>query len=156
MENVDRIIKSKVWKNAQKILKDGGYGLTENILDASYCGCPQIRKIFFCIGILNKNPRPKGRGFLLIIIILKTGKEMNEEYIDFQTWLQNTKSLTKNSATDVVSRIKRAKKIMDIDVPIDIDTLLFHFTEKPTFKALTITVKSQLKRAIKLYMEFKS
>ena len=76
--------------------------------------------------------------------------------MDFQTWLQNTKSLTKNSATDVVSRIKRAKKIMDIDVPIDIETLLFHFTGKPTFKALTITVKSQLKRAIKLYMEFKS
>jgi len=54
MENVDRIIKSKVWDNAKKILKTGGYGLTENILDASYCGCPQIRKRFFCIGLLNK------------------------------------------------------------------------------------------------------
>ena len=54
MENVDRIIKSKVWKNAKEILKAGGYGLTENILDASYCGCPQIRKRFFCIGILDK------------------------------------------------------------------------------------------------------
>jgi len=54
MENVDRIIKSKVWDNAKKILKAGGYGLTENILDASYCGCPQIRKRFFCIGLLNK------------------------------------------------------------------------------------------------------
>jgi DNA (cytosine-5)-methyltransferase 1 len=54
MENVDRIIKSKAWDNAKKILKAGGYGLTENILDASYCGCPQIRKRFFCIGLLNK------------------------------------------------------------------------------------------------------
>ena len=54
MENVDRIIKSKVWGNAKKILKAGGYGLTENILNASYCGCPQIRKRFFCIGILDK------------------------------------------------------------------------------------------------------
>ena len=54
MENVDRIIKSKVWNNAKNILKNGGYGLTENILDASYCGCPQIRKRFFCIGILDK------------------------------------------------------------------------------------------------------
>ena len=49
MENVDRIIKSKVWVNAKKILKSGGYGLTENILDASYCGCPQIRKRFFAL-----------------------------------------------------------------------------------------------------------
>jgi len=54
MENVDRIIKSKVWDNAKKILKASDYGLTEYILDASYCGCPQIRKRFFCIGILNK------------------------------------------------------------------------------------------------------
>lgn len=81
---------------------------------------------------------------------------MNEEYADFCKWLQKSKSLTKNSAEDVISRIKRAKNIMEIDIPIDIDTLLFHFMGKPAFKALTITVKSQLKRAIKLYKEFKS
>jgi DNA (cytosine-5)-methyltransferase 1 len=80
---------------------------------------------------------------------------MNEDYADFREWLQNKKSLTKNSAEDVVSRIKRAKNIMEIDVPIDIETLLFHFMGKSTFKTLTITVKSQLKRAIKLYKEFK-
>ena len=80
---------------------------------------------------------------------------MNEDYADFREWLQNTKSLTKNSAEDVVSRIKRAKNIMEIDIPIDIETLLFHFIGKTTFKALTPTVKSQLKRAIKLYKEFK-
>lgn len=54
MENVDRIIKSKAWETAKKILKAGGYGLTEKILDASYCGCPQIRKRFFCVGLLDK------------------------------------------------------------------------------------------------------
>ena len=79
---------------------------------------------------------------------------MNENYSDFREWLQNNKSFTKNSAEDVVSRIKRAKNIMEIDVPIDIETLLFHFMGKPAFKTLTTTVKSQLKRAIKLYKEF--
>ncbi|MCL2557489.1 MAG: DNA cytosine methyltransferase [Treponema sp.] len=54
MENVGRIIKSHAWEAAKQILKSGGYGLTENILDASYCGCPQIRKRFFCIGVLDK------------------------------------------------------------------------------------------------------
>lgn len=54
MENVDRILKSKAWKSAKKILKTGNYGLTEKILDASYCGCPQIRKRFFCVGLLNR------------------------------------------------------------------------------------------------------
>jgi len=81
---------------------------------------------------------------------------MNEEYVAFWKWLIDVKSLAKNSADDIVSRIKRAKSIMEIDVPIDIDTLLFHFTGKPAFKALTVTVKSQLKRAIKLYKEFKA
>jgi DNA (cytosine-5)-methyltransferase 1 len=81
---------------------------------------------------------------------------MNKEYVDFREWLMVSKCLTKNSADDVVSRIKRAKSIMEIDVPIDIEMLLFHFIGKPAFKALTITVKSQLKRAIKLYKEFKT
>jgi DNA (cytosine-5)-methyltransferase 1 len=54
MENVDRIIKSKAWQAAKAVLKSGGYGLTEKILDASFCGCPQIRKRFFCIGLLHK------------------------------------------------------------------------------------------------------
>jgi DNA (cytosine-5)-methyltransferase 1 len=54
MENVDRIIKSKAWEVAKKILKSSGYGLTEKILDASYCGCPQIRKRFFCVGLLDQ------------------------------------------------------------------------------------------------------
>jgi hypothetical protein len=75
---------------------------------------------------------------------------MNGEYADFWKWLQNTKSLTKDSADDVVSRIKRVKNIMDIDVPLDIETLLFHFIGKPAFKVLTLTVKSHLNRAIKL------
>jgi DNA (cytosine-5)-methyltransferase 1 len=81
---------------------------------------------------------------------------MNEEYADFREWLKNTKSLSKDSADDVVSRIKRAKSIMEIDLPVDIDTLLFYFIGKPAFKTLTTTVKSQLKRAIKLYKEFNS
>jgi DNA (cytosine-5)-methyltransferase 1 len=81
---------------------------------------------------------------------------MNGDYTAFHKWLISVKSLTKDSAGDVISRIKRAKSIMEIDVPLDIDTLLFHFKSKPAFKALTITVKSQLKRAIKLYKEFNS
>jgi DNA (cytosine-5)-methyltransferase 1 len=55
MENVDRIIKSKAWEIAKITLKSGNYGLTEKILDASFCGCPQIRKRFFCIGLLDKD-----------------------------------------------------------------------------------------------------
>ena len=52
MENVDRAEKSNAYAYARSTFKDAGYGLTEIVLDASYCGVPQKRKRFFCIGIL--------------------------------------------------------------------------------------------------------
>ena len=53
MENVDRIKKSKTYPEAEKIIRESGYGLTSIVLDASYCGVPQKRKRFFLIGELN-------------------------------------------------------------------------------------------------------
>jgi DNA (cytosine-5)-methyltransferase 1 len=75
---------------------------------------------------------------------------------DGQKWLIETKSMSEKSAGDVISRLKRAKAIMDFDIPIDVETLLFHFSGKNAFKALTQTVRSQLKRAIRLYKEFEN
>ena len=53
MENVPSAQQSKAFSVARKIFKAARYGLTEIVLDASYCGVPQRRKRFFCIGILN-------------------------------------------------------------------------------------------------------
>ena len=53
MENVDRAQKSHAYAFARETFKEAGYGLTEVVLDASYCGVPQKRKRFFCIGIKN-------------------------------------------------------------------------------------------------------
>jgi DNA (cytosine-5)-methyltransferase 1 len=52
MENVARITKSNILQCAKNILQKTGYGLTEKILDASFCGVPQIRKRYFLIGKL--------------------------------------------------------------------------------------------------------
>lgn len=54
MENVSRAQMSQAYKKARKLFKDAGYGLTEQILDASKCGVPQRRKRLFCIGALNE------------------------------------------------------------------------------------------------------
>lgn len=54
MENVTRITKSEILKNAMLILKNAGYGITMKVLDASYCGVPQARKRFFMIGSLRE------------------------------------------------------------------------------------------------------
>lgn len=53
MENVERASSSDAYKKARIIFKKSGYGLTEKVLDASFCGVPQKRKRFFCIGHKN-------------------------------------------------------------------------------------------------------
>lgn len=54
MENVSRIIKTNKLIEAKQIFKQAGYGLTQQVLDASLCGVPQKRKRFFLIGKLNE------------------------------------------------------------------------------------------------------
>lgn len=54
MENVPEITKSKSIKTVLTNFKAAGYGLTQQVLDASYCGVPQSRKRFFLVGCLGK------------------------------------------------------------------------------------------------------
>ena len=54
MENVDRILKTGKLVEARNIFKDCGYGLTETVLNASFCGVPQRRKRFIMIGHLGE------------------------------------------------------------------------------------------------------
>ncbi len=55
MENVSRIVKTQKLIEAKSILKHAGYGLSQHVLDASYCGVPQKRKRFFLIGRLGED-----------------------------------------------------------------------------------------------------
>ena len=55
MENVGRIMKSNILKEAIKIFRAAGYGISYEVLDASYCGVPQSRKRFFLVGHTNSN-----------------------------------------------------------------------------------------------------
>lgn len=54
MENVARITKTQKLVEAKEIFKKAGYGLSQQILDASYCGVPQKRRRFFLIGKLRE------------------------------------------------------------------------------------------------------
>lgn len=53
MENVERIVKTQKLQQAKSIFKNSDYGVSEIILDASYCGVPQARKRYFLIGCLD-------------------------------------------------------------------------------------------------------
>jgi len=52
MENVERAANSRAYAQARSVLVNAGYGLTEEVLDASKCGVPQKRKRFFVVGNL--------------------------------------------------------------------------------------------------------
>ncbi|MBQ6473602.1 MAG: DNA (cytosine-5-)-methyltransferase [Victivallales bacterium] len=54
MENVDRALKTKTYREALDILSNAGYHLTIAILDASLCGVPQKRKRAVVVGTLRK------------------------------------------------------------------------------------------------------
>lgn len=53
MENVATIRNTNSFRMAIKRFKDTGYGITQKILDAAYCGVPQTRKRMFVVGGLN-------------------------------------------------------------------------------------------------------
>lgn len=53
MENVPRVRNTKIYKSICSLFRNAGYGLSEHLLNASYCGVPQSRRRFFLIGELN-------------------------------------------------------------------------------------------------------
>lgn len=55
MENVARAQKADAFRNAVTILQASGYGITEHVLNAAYCGVPQNRKRLITVGFLNAN-----------------------------------------------------------------------------------------------------
>ena len=70
MENVPVADKSQTYQHAIEIFKNGGYGLTKIVLDASLCGVPQKRKRLFLIGVKGAED-----GFLEADLMLNLSKE---------------------------------------------------------------------------------
>ncbi len=73
--------------------------------------------------------------------------------MNFVEWLESNKSFTPKSAHDALSRIKR---VVELSGTEDISTDLLPALEvNPDFKCLSVSVKSQLRRSIRLYTEYK-
>lgn len=70
---------------------------------------------------------------------------------EFKLWLINTTEYSTDTIGDIVSRFKRATKILDwYNDPV----YLFNLERTTEFQALSCSVKSQLKKAVKLYFIF--
>lgn len=73
-------------------------------------------------------------------------------YQEYESWLLNCKGISKKAAHDYSSRIRRVVKILVID-EVDKNTI-GELEKSESFKVLSVSVKSQLRRALKLYTEF--
>ena len=69
----------------------------------------------------------------------------------FKIWLSNNTNYSKPVINDMVSRMKRADSIVTWE-PTTI--YLFKLEQSEPFKRLSVSVKSQLRRAVKCYIQF--
>jgi DNA (cytosine-5)-methyltransferase 1 len=73
---------------------------------------------------------------------------------EFKTWLKRSAGLGERSARDVVSRLRRASEFVKLEAKMDTADLLHRMSKDPEFQGLTISVRSQLRRAVRLYRNY--
>lgn len=74
-----------------------------------------------------------------------------ERIEEFKKWLDETTDYTKETKSNILSRLKRANNI----IPIVADELyLFNLSTNEEFNKLSVSVKSQIRRAVKLFIRF--
>lgn len=75
---------------------------------------------------------------------------MNYSY--FKNWLLNSKNFTERSSKDVISRYKRVCKILQTE-EITKESII-KLSKMEEFNKNSTFIRSQLKRAISLYLEY--
>lgn len=76
------------------------------------------------------------------------------DYQDFLAWLENDRHMASRSARDVVSRLKRVMNMLQ-GYPIDALSIS-KLEDENEFAKCSMFIKSQLRRSIKLYLEYSS
>lgn len=71
--------------------------------------------------------------------------------ISFRTWLSENTNYSPAVIGDTVSRMKRADSILEWTSE---ETYSFYLERESDYKNLSVSVRSQLRKAVKLYSEF--
>lgn len=69
----------------------------------------------------------------------------------FKKWLKDNTAYSDAVIGDTASRIKRADNILEWD---DTDTYLFYLEKEQDFVILSVSVRSQIRKAVKLYSSY--
>ncbi len=73
---------------------------------------------------------------------------------EFKNWLCEKKIYTERSARDVCSRLKRVYLLLDKE-NVDENTI-YSLESNNEFKGLSMSVRSQLRKSVKLFLEYKN
>lgn len=73
------------------------------------------------------------------------------DYSGFRKWLSVNTSYSERTISNIVSRLKRADAILPW---FDEDIYLFRLEQSDAFMSLNCSIKSQLRKAAKLYYEY--
>lgn len=71
----------------------------------------------------------------------------------FKKWLKENTTYSDAVIGDMSSRIKRADNILEW---YDAEVYQFYLEQNEQYKTLSVSVRSQLKKAVKLYHQFKT
>lgn len=75
------------------------------------------------------------------------------DFFGFQEWLQTEKNMSVRSAHDVISRLKRVLLITDEETITEKSTEKLNASN--SFSDCSMFIKSQLRRSISLYLEYR-
>ena len=75
---------------------------------------------------------------------------------DFTAWLDSNVELSQRAVRDVVSRARRAWLMADLGNARTDAEIVRRLEEVPTYRTSSASVRSQLKRSVRLYREFVS
>lgn len=74
---------------------------------------------------------------------------------NFRSWLANEHDYTARTTGNVISRLKRAAYILNVErVPLDASIAIDALERRNKFKSLSVSVRSQLRKAIRLHAEY--
>lgn len=69
----------------------------------------------------------------------------------FQKWLDTNSTYTKATKSNIVSRLRRADKLVPV---IGDPVYLFNLSQCAEFTELSVSVKSQMRRAVRIYHDY--
>jgi DNA (cytosine-5)-methyltransferase 1 len=90
-----------------------------------------------------------------LLSFINASAKMESQKEAFVNWLITDKHFSNRSASDTVSRMKRAEKICPLNGIPD-SYYIFSLEQKSDFQSLSVGVKSQIKRATTLYADYLS